>query len=323
MNIKIDFNDVKKLRELTGAGFDVCKKALVANNCDFKAAQAYIMNEVKKQYISKFGDENLANQDAKIPNVFISIKDDRKAVKFCFIKTKSDIVGLSKETHEMMYCALNEIDIKTNCFGDNDSENTKLIQNTDKFKKSLDDILSYYREPIAIESISGYMVSNPNCEVLGYYIHNKSNKNINSDYIHGQKCAIISLKFYETNDIDKISKISQLADLISMSIIGNESANVLFEEEINQTIVEEFKLKIMNDPKNSSKPANILENIVKGQMKKFFEENALIHSQLINPGKLEWLKVDSDISIKDSIESASRILGTNITIEYYRIFRSI
>lgn len=310
MNISI--NDVKKLRELTGFGIQNCKDALVANNGDFEAA----IKELRAKYADKYKSAEL-DIDSVVGRLFMKSSSCGRKIKFGFVKAKSDIVAISDELLNLMSTGLNLIQ----CNNSFDKENTESVKNSDSFKKILEDLLVYYREPLIIETISGYEASSD--EVLGSYFHNQSTKSID-ETVSAQKGAIIALKFSGELDSDSKSKLKDLADLIAMSMIGNESANVLFKEELNQENVNAFKEKSCEELKASGKPENVIGKIVEGQMKKFFEANTLICSPLINPGKLEWLKnKDQEISIEDAIKKASEVLKTNIEISYYRIFRVI
>lgn len=313
--MNIDISHVKRLRESTGYGLADCKQALIDNNGNFEAA----IKQLRTKYASKYENAQLTSEDSKIGRVFILASDCLSKIKFGFLKSKSDSVALSDEVFKMMSSSLNEFCVDS-CSANSDDQNTEDARNKDSFKKMLEDILVYYREPLMIEKISGYKASEN--EVIGKYLHNQSPK-IMENTLSAQKAAIISLKSNENLDEESKNKLRGLADLISMSMIGNESANVLFKEELKQSDIENFKNKSISDLESSGKPMNVIEKIVEGQMKKFFEANVLISSPLINPGKLEWLKTPSseEISIEKAIEKASEILKIEISIPYYRIFR--
>lgn len=315
--MNIDISDVKKLRESTCYGLADCKQALIDNQGDFEAA----IKQLRAKYASKYENAQLTSEDSKIGRVFVSISDCASKIKFGFIKAKSDSVALSDQLFELMSTSLNDFCVDS-CSANSDDENTENAKNKDSFKKMLEDLLVYYREPLMIEKISGYKASEN--EVIGKYLHNQSPKVLNKA-ASAQKGAIISLKSSENLDDDSKSKLKDFADLVAMSMIGNESANVLHKEELNQEDIEAFKNKSVGELQACGKPMNVIEKIVEGQMKKFFEASTLISSPLINPGKLEWLKVPSseEISIEGAIQKVSEILKTKISIPYYRIFRII
>ena len=50
--------------------------------------------------------------------------------------------------------------------------------------------------------------------------------------------------------------------------------------------------QLANDPKNKSKPANIVEMILDGKMKTWFAENVLIEQPIANAVKYEKKSVD-------------------------------
>jgi elongation factor Ts len=316
----IQISDVKKLRELTGYGLSDCKQALIDNNGNFEMS----IKQLRQKYASKYENAELSIDDSKVGRIFLSLSECGLKVKFAFIKAKSDSVAQSEELFNLISGSLNETCIDF-CSANLDSQNTENAKKIEFFKKSLENLLVYYREPLAVECISAYKA--PTNEVIGKYLHNQSSKVLNHT-VSAQKGAIIAISSSKILDDSEKSKLKDLADLIAMSMIGNENANVLYKEELKHEDIENFRNKSIAELSSSGKPDNVIEKIVDGQMKKFFEASTLILSPVINPGKLEWLykspsEKREEISIEKAIEKASEILKTKISIPYYRIFRII
>jgi len=289
-------------------------KVLIAN---------LIKENSREKYLRKYSDSDLANQDSKIGRAFISLSNCSSKIKFAFIKAKSDIVAMSDEMMNCITSSFHSMNTDA-CNSSSDKDNTEIIKNSEEFKKDFNEVIVYYREPILIEIISYYKTQFAN-EVIGCYMHNQASKIVDHT-ISCQKAAIVSLKFSEKSDDfnDNLRlKIKSLADLISMSLIANESASVLFKEELNKDDVENFKNKTIQELKESGKPENVINKIIDGQMKKFFESNTLICSPLMSPSKLEWLQCSDEISIEEAILKASKILGVDISISFYRVLRSL
>lgn len=320
MSYKVDSAAVKKLRETTGYSLADCKKALIDNNGDFSEA----IKQLRAKYASKYENAQSTSEDSMNGRSFVSVSECASKVKFGFIKAKSDIVALSEQLFELMSSSLNDFCVDS-CSANSDEQNTENAKSKDSFKKMLEDLLVYYREPLIVEKISGYRAGEN--EVIGKYFHNQFSKVSNETTItSAQKAAIVSLKSSENLDDDSKRKLTDFADLVALAMIHNERANVLHKEELNQEEIESFKNKCINELQVSGKPMSAIEKIVDSQMKIFFEANTLISSPLmIAPEKYDWLEVPSyeEISIESAMQKVAQILNTNITIPYYRIFRVI
>ena len=126
-------------------------------------------------------------------------------------------------------------------------------------------------------------------------------------YNHDGRIGVIVEVNCETDFVAKNEIFTNLVKDISMHIAA---ANPLFVDE--SEIPEETKNNLISEytekAKNENKPQNMIENIVKGQLTKYYEETCLLAQPFIkNP----------DSSIKDLLNEHISKLGENIVIRRF------
>ena len=69
-----------------------------------------------------------------------------------------------------------------------------------------------------------------------------------------------------------------------MHIAASNPAS-LSEDDLNGELIEREKAILTEQAKESGKPENIIENMIKGRLKKYFEEVTLLNQKfVVNPG---------------------------------------
>lgn len=134
--------------------------------------------------------------------------------------------------------------------------------------------------------------------VVGFYIH--SNKKIG---------VMVSL-VCETDFVARNEKFQELAQNIAMHIAASDPLVVRPEDVSEEDVAaeKEFALKQLEQ---EGKPADMLEKIVEGKMKKFREERALMTQAYVKNPKL---------TIEQLITESVQEIGENITIkEFVRV----
>jgi elongation factor Ts len=83
-------------------------------------------------------------------------------------------------------------------------------------------------------------------------------------------------------------------------------------EDIPETIIENEKSIYRAQALEMGKPENILDKIVEGKLKKFYQENCLLNQPFVR---------DPDISIADLMNELIAKIGENITIKRFVRFQ--
>ena len=272
--------DVAELRKQTGCGMMDCKKALTESNGDFEAAIKYLR------------EKGMA-ATAK--------KADRIAAEGLV-----DILTVGNTT------AIVEVNSETDFVAKNATfqEFVKEILKTIIANKPADvDAL------LASEYVGGGAVS----EALAEHIYKIGEKlsirrfkiveGTVSSYIHGMGATGVVVTF-ETDLADKdgfkecAKNVALQTAAMDVKYLDRDSvpASVLAEEEA--ILIKQMK----EDPKMANKPDNILANIVKGRLGKFYETNCLLEQAYVK---------DDSMSVSKYVASVAKELGGSIKVTGY------
>ena len=124
-------------------------------------------------------------------------------------------------------------------------------------------------------------------------------------YIHaGGKIGVLVKVNCETDFVANTPDFGELVKDISMHIAA---ANPRFatREEVTQEVLDKEREIFAHQAKESGKPEKVIEKIVEGKMKKFYEENCLVDQAFVK---------DNALTIQELIKQKIATLGENITL---------
>src|SRR5712664_656465 len=109
-------------------------------------------------------------------------------------------------------------------------------------------------------------------------------------YIHmGGKVGVLVEVNCETDFVARGEEFQQLVKDIAMHIAAAEPRHISREEVTRETLDKEREISLAqakNDPKNASKPDQVIDKIVEGRLNKFYEEFVLLDQPFIkDPAK--------------------------------------
>lgn len=258
--------DVAKLRNITGAGMMDCKKALVEAEGDFDKA---IENLRKKgQKVAA----NRADRESTEGAVIAKVNQDgtRGAIialncETDFVAKNDSFVVLAHELAEQAVAFSNKEEfLASNFNGMTVAE--KLIEQTGLIGEKI--------EIGSFERIEG--------PYLGAYIH------------AGNKIAAI------TSLSSNVDGGAEAAKSVAMQVAAMNPI-ALDETMVSQETIDrelDIEREILT---KEGKPANIIDNILKGKMQKFYKDNTLVHQLFIKDGSIsvaDYVKsVNSDLKV--------------------------
>ena len=252
--------DVAKLRNITGAGMMDCKKALVEAEGDFDKAIEILRKKGQKVAANRADRES--TEGAVIAKVNA---DNTRGVVIAlncetdFVAKNDDFVKLAHELAELAVGKTKEEFLATESGRATVAE--KLIEQTGVIGEKI--------EIGSFEAIEG--------PFLGAYIH------------AGNKIAAITSL---SADVDGAS---EAAKAVSMQVAAMHPI-ALDETMVSQdTIDKELDIE-RHKLTEEGKPANIIENILKGKMQRFYKDNTLVHQDFIK---------DGSISVTDYVKSVN------------------
>ena len=271
-----NLENIKKLRELTGAGFKDCDNAIKESNGDIEKSIEYL----RVKGISKASKK--MERIAKEGLVCITSLNDASSI--IEINCETDFVA--KNNEYIKFCEeLSKINFSQK--GNIDKLKKTKMSNNIVVEENLINLISKMGEKILI-SRNEYI-----CYDNSYnfsYTHNSLKKNI------GKLGVVVSLQCNKLNE-----KISDFGKKLAMHIAATNPL-ALDEKNIDPKILNKEKEMISEELKNSGKPDNIVEKISIGRLEKFKQENTLLNQHwVIDPKKKVKEIVEdfkSDIIIK-------------------------
>lgn len=241
--------DVAKLRNTTGAGMMDCKKALVEAEGDFEKAIEILRKKGQKVAA------NRSDRESTEGAVIARVNEDNTLGAIISLNCETDFVAKNEAFIELAYelaemaitAATKEELLATDFHGISVAE--KLIEQTGVIGEKI--------EIGSFERIEG--------PFLGAYIH------------AGNKIAAI------TALSAKVDGAEEAAKAVSMQIAAMNPI-ALDETQVSQETIDK-ELEIERELlEKEGKPANIIENILKGKLQKFYKENTLVHQAFIKDG---------------------------------------
>ncbi|MEL6487691.1 MAG: elongation factor Ts, partial [Pseudomonadota bacterium] len=77
---------------------------------------------------------------------------------------------------------------------------------------------------------------------------------------------------------------------------------------LDQAIVQREKDVLSDQARASGKPDNIIEKMVEGRIRKFYEESVLLEQVFV---------IDGETKVKDVVKNASKDAGADVTLKGY------
>ena len=292
----INTDDIKLLREKTGAGMMDCKNALVENGGDISKATSWLRKkgiakaEKKSSRVAAQGLVGLKKSEHFSLLVEVNSETDFVSKNIDFQNFIESIlnVGINKKV------SLEEL-LKSN------------LSEKETVAEALQSLIAKIGENIVIRRIL-YLESDDNHSIFGSYIHNKISHNI------GTMACIVKLSSSHNN-----KEIINLANKIAMHITASRPLS-LDEESLDKNFIEKEKEIYSSQLKSSGKPDNIIEKIVEGKIKKYLSDVTLVNQNWVLDPSLTVLQVVNEFNNNNNTDLLITdfkllILGEGIEIE--------
>lgn len=247
----ISANDVKNLRDITGAGMMDCKAALAEANGDIEKAIEILRMKGQKLSVKR------ADRDAKEGVVYAMVSDDNKrgvvirlSCETDFVAKNEDFVNLAKEFAQIAL---------------------------DKFPASLEDLLNLpYKDTTIGEKITEQVGVIGEKVELAEYGHIEAPQVVS--YIHmGNKAGVV----LGLNKDD--AKFKDAGRDVAMQVAAMKPV-ALDKDGVDASIIEK-EIEIGKEvARQEGKAEDMLEKIALGKLNKFFKENTLLAQQFVKDG---------------------------------------
>ena len=268
-----DIENVKKLREATGAGFKDCNLAIKESNGDIDKA----IEILRVKGISKASKK--MSRDAKEGVVAVSGDENKTSVievncETDFVAKNEDFTNFVKELSELN----NE---KNSNLGDLKSSKMK---NGETVEDNIVSLIAKIGEKITIGKVK--TIENVGT-INNHYLHTVVKDNIS------KLAVIVSLETKDNSDV-----VKNFGKQLSMHIAASNPL-ALTSDLIDQSVIDKEQELVKEELKNSGKPEDIAKKISLGKMNKFKEENSLLSQAWVMEPKKKVQDIVKELSIAD------------------------
>ncbi len=247
----ISAKDVKKLRDVTGAGMMDCKKALIESNGDMDGAIEFLRKKGQKL------SDKRADRDAKEGCVLAKVSDDG---------SKGVVVRLSCETDFV-------------------SKNEDFVAMTDKITQLALDTFPADKEALLDQDFGGISLRDKIVEqvgVIGEKVEVADYQRLEApqvvSYIHmGNKAGVI-LGLSQAG-VDTAAGRDVAMQVAAMHPVAVD------KDGVDSSIVEKEIEIGMDIARQEGKPEAMLEKIAMGKLNKFFKERTLLNQAFVKNNK--------------------------------------
>jgi len=281
---EISANDVKKLREKTGAGMMECKNALVASDGDFGKAEKLL----KEKGLAAL--EKRAGRATNEGKVFIKIKDDGTSAVMAELSSETDFVARNPDFIKLG----GEITAKALEKG--------ISAPNDELNGMVTELATKIRENMGLKRLC--LVKASSNEYLTQYIHGDGNIGIIV------KCESDKPEIFKNEEVK--------AFVFSLALhIAAFNPFALDRSKVDQGFLKEqegiFSKQMEQDEKLKGKPENVLKGILQGKVNKYLAENCLLEQGYVK---------DEKLTVAKAIEECAKKMSAKLAITdfvYYKV----
>ena len=279
---KLSISGIKKLRDLTGAGFLDCKEAF--ENCGLDIDKA--IEFLRKKGVSTA--QKKKNRTASEGLIAISKGQSNKEASIIEINSETDFVARNKNFQNFVF-NLSKINLDQK--GNLDKLMKSKYNNEENVSDALTNLISKIGENLTIRRCEYTNVDNG---FIGTYVHNVEKDNM------GKIGVLLSVK----TDID-FSLIKDFLKKMCMHIAATNPI-AISSSNIDEYILKKEKEFQLEEIKKSGKDQAIQKKMFTGKMNKYFNEVVLLDQNFV---------MDDNIKISQFIEKNSKELNASIEIK--------
>lgn len=247
---------VIKLRKITGQGIMDCKSALAEANGDMDKAVQILRKKGLATLVKR------AERETSQGLVVSKSSDDGKTAALATLCCETDFVARSSD---FVATAQALADFALACPADEGVENVlETSLNGQKFSDIVTETVSKTGEKIQVGDYTKCKLDGPG--IISIYIH-----------FNGKVGTMVQIET-SSDDVATADALKRTASDIAMHITATKPMS-LDKDGLKPEIVEQEKTVFREQVKD--KPANIIEKIVEGKMKKFYAENCLLEQPFV------------------------------------------
>jgi elongation factor Ts len=269
---------VKELREKSGAGMMDCKTALTENGGDMEAAVDWLRTKGLAKAAKKAG------RVAAEGLVGVAAEGTKAAV--IELNSETDFVARNEGFQELVG------KVATVAVGTDGSVDAVTAANLDgkSVADSITDAIATIGENMTLRRTAILSVGDG---VVSTYVHGAVADGL------GKIGVLVALE--SSGDKDKLNALGRQ---IAMHVAAT-SPLALNTEELDPEVVEREKSVFSEQARESGKPENIIEKMVEGRLRKFYEEVTLVKQAFV---------INPDQTVEQAVKALAKDLGTEVKL---------
>ena len=277
---------VKELREKTGVGMMDCKKALVENNGEIEAAVDWLRTKglsAAEKKAGRVASEGLigisveggtgALVEVNAETDFVARNDDFQA----FVQMVADLARASGDDLEALKAA-------------DYPETDRTVE------EELTHMIATIGENMSLRRVQNVTAGNG---ALGSYMHNALIPGL------GKIGVLVALE----SEADAAA-FETLGKQIAMHVAAAKPQAVN-RDGLDQAVVERERDVLVEQARESGKPKEIIEKMIEGRMRKYYEEVCLLDQTFV---------IDGESKIEKVLEDAGKEAGKPVSVSTFGLF---
>ena len=271
---------VKELRETTGAGMMDCKKALAETNGDMEAAVDWL----RAKGISK-ADKKAGRTAAE---GLIGIASGATEAVVVEVNSETDFVARNDAFQALVR---DVADAALTTDGSVDAVSAATVASSGKsVADTVKDAIGQIGENLTFRRSAKLSVD---AGVVSSYVHNSVADNL------GKLGVLVALK--STGNADALQAIGRQ---VAMHVAATAPL-ALSKDSVDPAIADRERNVFIEQARESGKPDNIIEKMVEGRMRKFYEEVALLSQAFV---------INPDQTVGEAVKAAEAEVGAPIEV---------
>ncbi|MEM6413615.1 MAG: translation elongation factor Ts [Pseudomonadota bacterium] len=278
---------VKQLRDMTGAGMMDCKTALAETGGDIDAAVDWLRKKGLAKAAKKSG------RTASEGLVAVAQAADSKSAVLIEVNSETDFVARN-DVFQKMVREIAETALGTDLDSGGDVEAIRgvLYPGTDKsIGDHVAEMVGQIGENLSLRRAAGIQVVEG---VVATYVH--------SPTVEGAGKIGVLVGLESSGDEEKLSALGKQ---IAMHVAATRPLAARVDE-LDPEVLEREKSVLADQARDSGKPEEIINKMVEGRLRKFYEESVLLEQTFV---------IDGENSVSKVIEAAAGDVGAPITLK--------
>lgn len=271
---------VKELREKTGAGMMDCKKALAEVGGDFEQAVDWLRKKGLAAAAKKAGRvaaEGLVGA--------VAHGHEGAVVE---INSETDFVARNEHFQAFVKQAC---DVAVACRGNIGALAEAAMPSGGSVAHNLTELIAKIGENMTLRRTAYLSVSEG---VVASYVHNAAVPGL------GRMGVLVALESSSANK----SELNDLGRKIAMHVAASAPV-ALSVEDVDQALLDRERTILVDQAKASGRPQDIIDKMVEGRLRKYYEEVVLLEQSFV---------MNPELKVKDVVMEASKAHGAHVRL---------